>query len=146
MKITLPIFKPPTNYGFHNLKQSNINVLYYPILISSGTPNFIPGFFVGFLLLNHFLDSVLKNIVWLFVPFPLSSLMSVLLRFAISNYRYGISKLCFSNYTLVMENQLQWLPTGQWFSPGIPVSSTNKTDRHDITKILLKVALSTIKP
>jgi hypothetical protein len=25
------------------------------------------------------------------------------------------------------------------------VSSTNKTDRHDITEILLKVALSTIK-
>ena len=21
--------------------------------------------------------------------------------------------------------------TGQWFSPGTPVSSTNKTDRHD---------------
>jgi hypothetical protein len=31
-------------------------------------------------------------------------------------------------------------------SPGPPVSSTNKTDRHDITKILLKVALNTIKP
>jgi hypothetical protein len=30
------------------------------------------------------------------------------------------------------------------FSPGTPVSSTNKTDRHDITEILLKVALSTI--
>ena len=25
-----------------------------------------------------------------------------------------------------------------------PVSSTNKTDRHDITEILLKVALNTI--
>jgi len=34
--------------------------------------------------------------------------------------------------------------TGQWFSPGTSVSSTNKTDRHDITKILLKVALNTI--
>ena len=31
-----------------------------------------------------------------------------------------------------------------WFSPGILVSSTNKTDRRDITEILLKVALSTI--
>ena len=30
------------------------------------------------------------------------------------------------------------------FSPGNPVSSTNKTDRHDITEILLKVALNTI--
>ena len=39
----------------------------------------------------------------------------------------------------------QRLPTGQWFSPGSPVSSTNKTDRHDIAEILLKVALNTIK-
>jgi hypothetical protein len=31
------------------------------------------------------------------------------------------------------------------FSPGPPVSSTNKADRHDITEILLKVALNTIK-
>ena len=29
------------------------------------------------------------------------------------------------------------------FSPGTPVSSTNKTDRHNITEILLKVALNT---
>jgi len=27
-----------------------------------------------------------------------------------------------------------------------PDSSTNKTDRHDIAEILLKVALNTIKP
>jgi hypothetical protein len=32
----------------------------------------------------------------------------------------------------------------QWFSPDTLVSSTNKTDRHDITEILLKVALNTI--
>jgi hypothetical protein len=31
--------------------------------------------------------------------------------------------------------------TGLWFSP---VSSTNKTERHDITEILLKVALNAI--
>jgi hypothetical protein len=30
------------------------------------------------------------------------------------------------------------------FSPGPPVSSTNKTDRQDITEILLKVTLNTI--
>ena len=35
----------------------------------------------------------------------------------------------------------QWLVTGQCFST---VSSTNKTDRHDITEILLKLALNTI--
>jgi hypothetical protein len=37
------------------------------------------------------------------------------------------------------------LAAGRWFSPGTPVSSTNKTDRHDIAEILLKVALNTIK-
>jgi len=31
------------------------------------------------------------------------------------------------------------------FSPGTQISSTNKTDRYDITEILLKVALNTIK-
>ena len=34
--------------------------------------------------------------------------------------------------------------TCQWFSPSIPASSTNKTDRHDIAEILLKMALNTI--
>jgi len=34
---------------------------------------------------------------------------------------------------------------GRWFSPCTPGSSTNKTDLHDITEILLKVALNTIK-
>ena len=38
----------------------------------------------------------------------------------------------------------QWQAPGRWFSPGTLVSSINKTDRHDITEILLKVALSTI--
>jgi hypothetical protein len=33
---------------------------------------------------------------------------------------------------------------GRWFSPGTLVSSTNKTDRHDIADILLEVALNTI--
>jgi hypothetical protein len=32
---------------------------------------------------------------------------------------------------------------GQWFSLGTPVSTTNKTDRHDKTEILLKVQLNT---
>jgi hypothetical protein len=31
-----------------------------------------------------------------------------------------------------------------WFSQGTLVSSTNKTDHHDITDIFLKVALTTI--
>jgi len=28
--------------------------------------------------------------------------------------------------------------TGRWFSPGTPASSTNKTNRYDITEILFK--------
>ena len=38
----------------------------------------------------------------------------------------------------------QWLATGLWFSPGTPVSSTNKTGDHNITEIMLKVALNTV--
>ena len=36
------------------------------------------------------------------------------------------------------------LAAGWWFSVCNLVSSTNKTDRHDITEILLKVVLNTI--
>jgi hypothetical protein len=46
--------------------------------------------------------------------------------------------------TTLCDKVCQWLVAGQWFSPGTLVSSTNTTDRHDITEILLKVALSTI--
>jgi hypothetical protein len=38
----------------------------------------------------------------------------------------------------------QYLVAGRWFSPGTPVSSTNKTDHHDIAEIFLTVALNTI--
>jgi homoserine acetyltransferase len=34
--------------------------------------------------------------------------------------------------------------TCRWFSPGTLVSITNKTNSHDITEILLTVALNTI--
>ena len=38
----------------------------------------------------------------------------------------------------------QLLAHVRWFSPGTPASSTTKTGRHDITEILLKMALNTI--
>jgi hypothetical protein len=47
--------------------------------------------------------------------------------------------------TTLCDKVCQWLVTGQWFSPGPPISSTNNIDHHDITEILLKVALNTIK-
>jgi hypothetical protein len=46
--------------------------------------------------------------------------------------------ICYEDVTFIFA-------TGRWFSPGPSVSSTNKTDRHDITEILLKVELNTIK-
>jgi hypothetical protein len=47
--------------------------------------------------------------------------------------------------TTLCDKVCQWLAPGRWFSPNRSVSSTNKTDRHDITEILLKVASNTIK-
>ena len=46
--------------------------------------------------------------------------------------------------TILCDKVCQWLSTSQWFSPDIPVSSTNKTDCYDFTEILLKVVLNTI--
>jgi hypothetical protein len=48
-----------------------------------------------------------------------------------------------TRYTLC-DKVCQGLVTGGWFSPVTPVSSTNKTDRHDITEIVLKMALNII--
>jgi hypothetical protein len=48
--------------------------------------------------------------------------------------------------TTLCDKVCQWLAAGRWFSLGTPVSSTNKTDCHNVTEILLKVALNTIAP
>ena len=45
------------------------------------------------------------------------------------------------DYVIKFVNDLR---TGQWFSPSTPVSSTNKTEHHDIAEILLKVVLNPI--
>jgi hypothetical protein len=42
--------------------------------------------------------------------------------------------------TTLCDQVRQLLAAGWWFSPGTPASSINKTDSHDITEILLKVA------
>jgi hypothetical protein len=46
--------------------------------------------------------------------------------------------------TALYDQVCQRLVTGQWLCPGTPVSSSDKTDHHDITEILLKMALKTI--
>ena len=55
----------------------------------------------------------------------------------LSNDGHSRGKLGLSNIQMYLSVTRGW-----WFSPGTPVSSTNKTDRHDITEILLKVALN----
>jgi hypothetical protein len=70
--------------------------------------------------------------------------------------KFGITEICYDwNLfescswrdvldTILCDKVCQWLTRGQWFSLGTLVSSTNKTDLHDITEILLKVALNNI--
>ena len=54
------------------------------------------------------------------------------------NYKKGCTRLAVG-----CDKAYQLLSHGRWFSPGTPASSTTKTGRHDITEILLKVALNT---
>ena len=66
-------------------------------------------------------------------------------------YLYGslilwVRILLTSTDTPLCDKVCPWLAAGRWLSPGTQVSSTNKTNRHNITEILLKVALNTITP
>jgi hypothetical protein len=54
--------------------------------------------------------------------------------------RISIRERC----TTLCNKVCQWLATGWWFYLGPPVSSTNETDPHDITEILLKVVVNTL--
>jgi hypothetical protein len=46
--------------------------------------------------------------------------------------------------TSVCDKDCQWLVVSQWFFLGILVSSTSKTDHHDITDILLNMVFTTV--
>ena len=46
--------------------------------------------------------------------------------------------------TTLRDKVCQRLAAGLWFFRGTLISSTNKTDCHDITDILMKVVLNTI--
>jgi hypothetical protein len=62
--------------------------------------------------------------------------------------------LCFvgtKNHKNYVNHKMHWIQhnvikfiSDLWFSSGTPVSSTNKTDHHYITEILLNVVLNTI--
>jgi hypothetical protein len=57
-----------------------------------------------------------------------------------------LKSIRFKVYLSYFPNPCHWLATGRWYFLSPPVSSNNKTNRHDITEISLKVALNTIKP
>ena len=56
--------------------------------------------------------------------------------------RWGVKKNVLD--TTLCDKVCQWLAAGRWFSLCTPVSSTNKTNRHGMTEILLKVASNTL--
>ena len=55
------------------------------------------------------------------------------------DYKKGCTRLAAAS-----DKVYQLLAHCRYFSPGTLVSSTTKTDHHDIAEILLKVALNTI--
>ena len=52
--------------------------------------------------------------------------------------------ICSVCFYLIYDKVYQWLAHNRWFSLGTPSFSATKTVRHEITEILLKVALHTI--
>jgi hypothetical protein len=54
------------------------------------------------------------------------------------NYKKGCTRLAAAS-----DKVDQLFAHGRWCSPGTTASSATKTGRHDITEILLKVALNT---
>jgi hypothetical protein len=79
--------------------------------------------------------------LWLYGSWIYNSLCNQYLSPLMLWVRISIRARC----TTLCDTVCQRLATGRWFSPGPPVSSTNKTDRNDITEALLKVAFNTIK-
>ena len=78
---------------------------------------------------------------WLDLQLPMQSIMQNLSPLKL--WVWIPLRRCVLDITLC-DKVCQWLATGRWFSLGTLVSSNNKTDRHNITEILLKVALKTI--
>ena len=74
----------------------------------------------------------IKSVVFLLISLCIQYLSPLML-----GVRISIRARC----TTLCDKVCRWLAKGRWLSPTPSVSSTNKTLRHDITAILLKVAL-----
>jgi hypothetical protein len=108
----------------------------------TSTTNIKENIFLIFKLTFHFLMKLDLNVLH-------NKIIYFYRTYAISAYHHWSFELeprssrCELDTTLC-DKVYQWLAAVRWFSPGTPVSSTNKTDRHDITEILLKVPINTI--
>ena len=58
--------------------------------------------------------------------------------------QHNIFKKTWWTHDYKFRHKVSQFAAGRWFSPGTPVSSADKADIHDITEIMLKVALNTI--
>jgi hypothetical protein len=97
------------------LADRNVTSLGYIILIPSGTP-----WSYGSWIYNYLCNQCLPPLMlWV---------------------RISIRARC----TTLCDKDCQWLATTWWFSPGPPVFSTNRTNRHHITEILFKVLVNTM--
>ena len=72
-----------------------------------------------------------------------------LFTYAIRTYHNRSCEFEFRSLRSVLDTTLcgkvcEWLVAEQLFSPGTQISSTNKTDHHNIAEILLRVVLNTI--
>jgi hypothetical protein len=64
-------------------------------------------------------------------------------RCTISSYHHYSSNPAHGDVFSIQDYVIQFVSDLRWFSPCTSVSSTYKTDRHDIAELLLKVALNT---
>ena len=93
------------------------------------------------MLINKLKKSIMIIFSWLInnsspyaYHFPVLQSVTITTNVVSSNPTHG------KVYITLYDTVCQWLVAGLWFSP---VFSTNKTDRHYIAEILLKVALKT---
>ena len=100
--------------------------------------------FLHFCLHIYFQKNKYFFIILSFFPY-FSLFVSIFIQSYVNSNLHVSVRISISRCTTLCDKVCQWLVTGRWISPGPLFSSTNKTDRLDITEILLKVALSTIK-
>ena len=94
-------------------------------------------------LLNYFYEMVLMSVCvctfsWILILPACNQCLSPLKLWVWVPFMAGVLD------TTLCDKVCQWLEAGRRFFAGTPISSTNKTDCHDIAEILLKVALNTI--